>query len=213
MSFIYSLVALEPDIVLSEHTDYQGNFQQIIRVIIKKCINKSEKIVFEYDNYMIYCYNDQNIKYLTLTEGVNDKEAFAFLYDLKAELNKTLSYEKIMKLSAYQLNFNNQIKSMMIYYNTHPSTMKTGESINISDPSKNSIKESIESIIEKETRINLIVIKETNLNESSTQREVFNIESAINEIKNENVNRQRSNGYLAIAGGITVFLLLFYYII
>lgn len=213
MSFIYSLIALEPDVVLSEHTNYQGNFLQIMRVILQKSINKNEKIIIEYDNYSIYLLNDNKIRYLTLTESVNATEAFAFLFDLQAELYKILSYEKIIKLSAYQLNFKNELTNMMIYYNTHPSTMKTGESINIENNSKHCIQESITSIIEKENKISLIVIKESNINESETQREVFNIESAINEIKNQDLNTKQSKGYLAIAGGITAILILFYYII
>ena len=46
MSLIYSLIALSPDVVLCEHTEYSGNFMQIIRSILQKNIKSNSKCIF-----------------------------------------------------------------------------------------------------------------------------------------------------------------------
>lgn len=51
MSIIYALVAKSNDVVLAEHTDYAGNFQQISRVLMRK-IKRNSKMVIEYDKYI-----------------------------------------------------------------------------------------------------------------------------------------------------------------
>ena len=51
MSIIYALVAKSNDIVLAEHTEYAGNFQQISRVLMRK-IKRNTKMTIEYDKYI-----------------------------------------------------------------------------------------------------------------------------------------------------------------
>lgn len=48
MSIIYALVAKNQDVVLCEHTEYAGNFQQVSRVLMRK-IQKNKKCMIEYD--------------------------------------------------------------------------------------------------------------------------------------------------------------------
>jgi hypothetical protein len=48
MSIIYALIARSSDVVLCEHTDYAGNFQQITRVLMRK-IKKNMKYSIVYD--------------------------------------------------------------------------------------------------------------------------------------------------------------------
>ncbi len=48
MSILYALIAKSGDVVLCEHTEYAGNFQQISRVLLRK-IKKSSKFSIEYD--------------------------------------------------------------------------------------------------------------------------------------------------------------------
>jgi len=50
MSIIYALVAKNNDVVLCEHTEYAGNFQQVSRVLLRK-IQKNKKFLIEYDRY------------------------------------------------------------------------------------------------------------------------------------------------------------------
>ena len=48
MSFIYSLIANEKKVVLADNTDYNGNFSQVIRVILDK-LEKKGKVILNYD--------------------------------------------------------------------------------------------------------------------------------------------------------------------
>ena len=60
MSIFYALIAKNFDLILSEYTDYTGNFQQITRMLlykikinINKYNNNNNKSIFliQYDNY------------------------------------------------------------------------------------------------------------------------------------------------------------------
>lgn len=53
MSFIYSLIARDPDIVLCEYTEYTGNFMQIARLILQKGVKQNTKYIINYDKYQI----------------------------------------------------------------------------------------------------------------------------------------------------------------
>ena len=48
MSIIFSLISRNSDVVLCEHTDFAGNFQQISRMLLRK-IKKNSKFSIEYD--------------------------------------------------------------------------------------------------------------------------------------------------------------------
>ena len=48
MSLIYSLIANEKKVVLADHTEYSGNFSQIVRTILNK-IDKEQKSIIDYE--------------------------------------------------------------------------------------------------------------------------------------------------------------------
>ena len=48
MSLIYSLIANEKKIVLADNSQYNGNFSQIVGLILNK-ITKEGKIIINYD--------------------------------------------------------------------------------------------------------------------------------------------------------------------
>ena len=48
MSLIYSLIANKNKVVLTEHSEYNGNFSQISRMILAK-IQKEGKVIINYD--------------------------------------------------------------------------------------------------------------------------------------------------------------------
>lgn len=49
MSIIYSLVSKSSEKILCEFTDYQGNFEQISRMLLKK-VQKDHRATFSYDD-------------------------------------------------------------------------------------------------------------------------------------------------------------------
>ena len=50
MSLIYTLIARPNKIILTDYTEYSGNFQQISIVILDK-IKKDKKCSIDYDEY------------------------------------------------------------------------------------------------------------------------------------------------------------------
>ena len=48
MSFIYSLIANDRKIILADNTEYNGNFSQIVRLLLDK-IEKEGKVTMDYD--------------------------------------------------------------------------------------------------------------------------------------------------------------------
>ena len=48
MSLIYSLIANEKKVVLADHSLYNGNFSQIVGLILNK-ITKKGKVILNYD--------------------------------------------------------------------------------------------------------------------------------------------------------------------
>jgi len=49
MSFIQTIVCRSKDVILCEYTDYEGNFQQVSRVIIPKIKQNQAKGTIIYD--------------------------------------------------------------------------------------------------------------------------------------------------------------------
>lgn len=45
MSFIFSLIANKNKVVLAEYSEYSGNFQQIMRVILERGISQGKRII------------------------------------------------------------------------------------------------------------------------------------------------------------------------
>lgn len=48
MSFIYTLIAKANKIILTDYTEYSGNFQQISLIILNK-VHKNKKCSLEYN--------------------------------------------------------------------------------------------------------------------------------------------------------------------
>ena len=48
MSFIYSLIANDRKIILADNTEYNGNFSQIVRLLLDK-IEREGKVTMDYD--------------------------------------------------------------------------------------------------------------------------------------------------------------------
>ena len=70
MSYIYSLISKDPDLVLSEYTTYVGNFMQLLRVILqkkKKNDVKNEKL-------------EESIEHLVCAIRFNIKNVFMIEY-------------------------------------------------------------------------------------------------------------------------------------
>jgi hypothetical protein len=114
MSLILSLVARSPDVVLCEYSEFTGNFLQISRQILQK-VKQDTKTSIAYDRYKFHYINENKITILSLSEGVGDDQAFAFLNDVKKKLLNNYEIGRLTSYSAFQLTeFADVLKQYMV---------------------------------------------------------------------------------------------------
>ena len=115
ITFVYSAIIREKHTILSEYTEFSGNFSQIITQIMKEIILKLENIpkicrtYFYYGKYSIFCLKYNKVYIITMFPNirVNNKEIiFAFLYSIFDSLKskKGMDIEKLEKMKAYTLS-------------------------------------------------------------------------------------------------------------
>ena len=188
MSIFYALIAKNFDLILSEYTDYTGNFQQITRMLLYKIkinINKynnnnNNKSVYliQYDNYnynylikdnlifLCMSFNDQinysnsQINKYTIKDN-NQNIIYAFLLDVRKFFNTQYLPHQIEKFKSYELeDFNKTLNLLMNYYNTNPSFTKSGIPIrNIMNEEEKIIVENINKYFDSDEILNIIVVQ------------------------------------------------------
>ena len=115
ITLVYSAIIREKHTILSEYTEFSGNFSQIITQIMKEIILKLENIpkicrtYFYYGKYSIFCLKYNKVYIITMFPNirVNNKEIiFAFLYSIFDSLKtkKGIDIEKLEKMKAYTLS-------------------------------------------------------------------------------------------------------------
>ena len=120
ITLVYSAIIREKHTILSEYTDFSGNFSQIIIQIMKDIILKLEDIpnicrsFLFYGKYSFFFLKYNKIYIITMFPNVkiNNKEIiFAFLYSIFEEIksNKQLDIEKMDKMKAYTLSSFSQV--------------------------------------------------------------------------------------------------------
>lgn len=133
MSIFYSLIAKNYDLILTECTDYTGNFQQITRLLLYKIkINLSKynnnnnnnnnhnMFRIQYDNYIYNYLIKDNLLFLCMTfndhinynnspinnYSINDNNQniiYAFLFDVKKFFATEYTQQEIEKIKSYEL--------------------------------------------------------------------------------------------------------------
>ncbi len=213
MSIFYGLIAKYPDIVLSEYSDYHGNFMQIIRILLRKIPKKDSLLEMSYDNYILSFISDNYLTYLCLTENFPSNLIYFFLSDLKFKIYKKYNINEIKDMNAYQLtSFNSEINYVINHYINSPRFTLSGEEIT-EDIGIKIIKKDVDEFISKSNKINLIILKNDenyiNLNNSNLLYENSNKRITILNFPSE--NQQRFQMFIACL--IVFFLIYIYYII
>jgi hypothetical protein len=163
-SFIYALIAREPDIVLTEYTKYKGNFIQLIRVILTRKPKTEIKGEIEYDEYTITFDSEDNLIFLLLSENVPSKIAFQLLSDIRRKIYELYSYSIIMNSTTMQIeDFNVEIQKILDHYSTQPSVSIYGELIevlhqNTEEQTIKNEKLSIDEYIPPKQRVRMVVV-------------------------------------------------------
>ena len=130
MSIFYALIAKNYDLILSEYTDYTGNFQQITRILLYKLKLNGEKktnnmFCIQYDNFLYNFILKDDILFLCMSfkDDTNKSQInsldeniliYAFLYDLKKFFFTQYTLVEIEKCKSYEYqDFDNTIQLLI----------------------------------------------------------------------------------------------------
>ena len=160
-----------------------------------------------YNNrYKIHYLYENSIIIICLSEQVNDKEAFAFLYEVKETILKEYSVEELTNTMNSQLNKAKEIlKTKMKYYNSNPISTTQGELIDNLELTKDAIFENIESLVNRNDKIGIIIDKSYNLKDSSYM--ISNLAQKL-----ENKESERKNKYVVLVISLFFIVLILIYI-
>ena len=185
MTIFYSLIAKNYDLILSEYTDYTGNFQQITRILLYKLKligqNKADNLFcIPYDNYQFNYIITDDLLYLCMSykDNMNISQKnylneniliYAFLFDLRKFFLTQYNFEDIQKSHSYEYqDFDNSIHLLLEYYNERPSFTKSGLPVyNFINEDKNVIIENLNKYFNSDETLNMTVF----------QNEAYNIQT------------------------------------
>ncbi len=188
MSIFYSLISKNFNIILSEYTNYTGNFQQITRILLYKLKNKYNNIgIIRYNKYIYSYIIEEKLIYLCISDNKDDDDMnikdniylqikqkeiniiFSFLDDLKKYFHSRYSNLRIEQMKSYEITeFDKTICFLMNYYNNKPYLNKSGVTIeNIFDREEALRINNINDYLETHEIINIIIIKNELVNNVS----------------------------------------------
>lgn len=115
ITLVYTSIVREKHTILSEYTEFSGNFSQILIQIMKDIIMKLDNIpdmcrsYFFYGKYSIFFLKHKKIYLITMFPSItlkNKEIIFAFLYSIYESLKtkKDINIEKMDKMKAYSLS-------------------------------------------------------------------------------------------------------------
>ena len=138
-----------------------------------------------------------------LSESVKSEDAFSFLNEVKNEIFKNFGLDELMNTNGLQLNKGTEIlKKKMGYYNSHPITTSNGEIIENLNLAKDAMIENIETLLERDDKIDIIAKKSDDLKDYSN-----NISSVVENIRNrESVRKNKYMVYLFVLIGLIIIL-------
>ena len=192
MSIFYALIAKNYDMILSEYTDYIGNFQQITRMLlykikinITKYNNNNNHNMFriQYDNYIYNYLIKDNLLFLYMTfndqinynnspmnnysiNNNNQKIIYAFLFDVKKFFGTEYTQQEIEKLKSFEIQeFDKTLNVLMNYYNSKPLFTKGGMPIsNIMTEDEQIIVDNINKYFDSDEILNITVVQNESYN-------------------------------------------------
>ena len=163
MAILYVLVAKNSNIVLCDYTSYTGNFQQITMQLLMQVQPDTSKSL-ELEDYMFHYINIKNLLVLCMADKkVEKKLAFTFLQDIRKTFEDTYSTHDIQNAKGYSLkSFGVEfLKPKLQAYNDNPEMFNDKADQLLKDMLhlKDNMVENIESLIQRDGKIEVIAEK------------------------------------------------------
>jgi hypothetical protein len=169
-SIIYCLIANDSSPTpIVEVSMADGNFPQIaMKLLVKTSPNTSITYSYE-EKYMFHYHNEGGLTFLCMTDtGFSNRTAYTFLFDIKDRFIRKFGDDgrRAIGLGANK-EFSDEMKARIVYYNTDPNADKltaAGRNIN---KTKDIIIESIEKILERGDKIEVLTRKTSQMTDSA----------------------------------------------
>lgn len=170
MPIIYSVVA-RASVVLAEYSITSGNFTTIATRILGKIPLNDNKMSYVADRHIFHYIVDDGITYLCMAdEEFGRRLPFSFLEDVKNRFKATYA-ERGKTALAYGMNadFSRVLQNQMDYYSNNPNADRITRVRNEIDEVKTVMVQNIEKVLERGERIELLVDRTENLNQTAFQ--------------------------------------------
>ena len=115
-----------------------------------------------FNRYKIHYLYENSVIIISLSEQVKDENAFSFLYEIKKDILKEYSNEELLNTNSYQLN-----KGKQILKKKNQITTSSGEIIEDLNLAKNAVFENIETLLDRNNKIEMIINKSNSLKDSA----------------------------------------------
>ena len=113
LQIIYSVVARNRKIILTDYTEYSGNFQQATLKILSK-VEKNTKREIEYPPYTVLYEDIDDVTFILIGENLKTEVGFSFLSDVKKKFFANYDTNKIQNSFSYYLReFTSEIKPIV----------------------------------------------------------------------------------------------------
>ncbi|TPX60628.1 hypothetical protein SpCBS45565_g07465 [Spizellomyces sp. 'palustris'] len=167
MPIIYGLVA-RGAIILAEHATTTGNFTTVTQHILERLPEGDSKMTFVYDRYLFHYISRNNITYLCLADdSFGRRLPFAFLEDISRRFENVYG-DRAQTAIAYGLNeFSKVIATQMEYYSNNQGADRLRQVQGEIDQVRDVMVHNIEKVLERGERIEILVDKTDNLNQTS----------------------------------------------
>jgi len=169
MPLLYTTVAYGKN-VLAKYASCTGNFQEITEHIIEKISNENQKMTYTQPGYLFHYIVESRVIYLCISDDSFDRTtAFTYLNEIKKRFTKTYQSRVDTALPfAMQSEFSRVMASEMRRF-SNPSSkndnmQRVEEEIN---DLKGIMVNNIDSIAQRGEKLELLVEKADNLNDTS----------------------------------------------
>jgi len=170
MPVIYSVVA-RASVVLAEYSITSGNFTTIATRILGKIPLNDNKMSYVADRHIFHYIVEDGITYLCMAdEEFGRRLPFSFLEDIKNRFKATYA-DRGKTALAYGMNadFSRVLQNQMDYYSNNPNADRITRVRNEIDEVKTVMVQNIEKVLERGERIELLVDRTENLNQTAFQ--------------------------------------------
>ncbi|KAJ1719358.1 hypothetical protein LPJ53_005869 [Coemansia erecta] len=165
---IYALVSRGP-VILTEHSNTSGNFQQVTQAILERIPATDSKLTYVYDRFLFHYISERGIIYLCMSDDKFGRRIpFAFLQDMMQRFATSFSEAEVETAPAYGLNsFARTIARQMDYYSRNPQVDAIRQAQGEISQVKDVMVQNIERMLERGDRINILVDKTNTLNNAA----------------------------------------------